>query len=79
MHNTLPPALRDLPVALGVKSTVDIEIRAVNVQIRQLGHALQGVQPPWQKHGIRLIHRRHRTRSQHEAVIVHDRDDLSSI
>src|SRR3954470_5983007 len=63
-------------VVPGVKSTVEVEIRAVNVQIRQPGHALQGVQSLWQKDGIGLIDRRHRKRSQHEAVILHDRDDL---
>src|SRR3984893_10187278 len=51
-------------------------MRAVNVQIRQSGHPLQGVQSLWQEYGIGLIHRRHRKRSQHEAIIVHDRDDL---
>src|ERR1700722_9479258 len=60
----------------GVKSAVEIEMRAVNVQIGQSGHPLQGVQSLWQEYGIGLIHRRHRKRSQHEAIIVHDRDDL---
>src|ERR1700733_8951100 len=60
----------------GVKSAVEIEMRAVNIQIRQSGHPLQGVQCLWKEYGIGLIHRRYRKRSQHEAVIVHDRDDL---
>src|ERR1700761_1668707 len=95
IEQTLPPALRGLPVARvfldvrdetrvedgfavvpGVKSAVEIEIRAVNVQIRQSGHPLQGVQSLWQEYGIGLIHRRHRKWSQHESAIVHDRDDL---
>ena len=95
IEQTLPPALRGLPVARvfldvrdetcvedrfavvpGVKSAVEIEMRAVKVQIRQSGHPLQGVQSLWQEYGIGLIHRRHRKRSQHEAIIVHDRDDL---
>ncbi len=95
IEQTLPPALRGLPVARvfldvrdetcvedgfavvpGVKSAVEIEMRAVNVQIRQSGHPLQGVQSLWQEYGIGLIHRRHRKRSQHEAIIVHDRDDF---
>src|ERR1700690_718401 len=98
IEQTLPPALRVLPVARvfldvrdetciedgfavvpGVKSAVEIEMRAVNVQIRQSGHALQGVQSLWQHYGIRLIHRRNGKRSQHEAVIVHDRDDLLTL
>src|ERR1700678_1029161 len=57
-------------VVPGVKSAVEIEMRAVNVQIRQSGHPLQGVQSLWQEYGIGLIHRRHRKRSQHESVIV---------
>src|SRR5580692_8550619 len=95
IEQTLPSALRDLPVAWvlldvrdetrvedgfavvpGIKSAVEIEMRAVDVQIRQSGHPLQGVQSLWQEYGIGLIHRRYRKRSQHEAVIVHDRDDL---
>src|ERR1700735_272772 len=60
----------------GVKSAVEIEMRAVNVQIGQSGYPLQGVQSLWKEDGIGLIHRRYRKRSQHEAVIVHDRDDL---
>src|ERR1700733_526850 len=63
-------------VVPGVKSTVEVEIRAVNVKIRQSGHALQGVQSLRQENGIGLIHRRHRKCRQHEAVILHDRDDL---
>src|ERR1700728_548126 len=63
-------------VVPGVKSAVEIEMRAVNVQIRQSGHPLQGVQSLWQEYGIGLIHRCHRKRSQHESVIVHDRYDL---
>src|ERR1700722_15867455 len=60
----------------GIKSAVEIEMRAVNVQIRQSGHPLQGGQCLWKEDGIGLIHRRYRKRSQHESVIVHDRDDL---
>src|SRR6202453_1052722 len=97
IEQTLPSALRDLPVAWvlldvrdetrvedgfavvpGIKSAVEIEMRAVDVQIRQSGHPLQGVQSLWQEYSIGLIHRRHRKRSKHEAVIVHDRDDQSS-
>ena len=63
-------------VTPGIKPAIGIEMRAVKVQIRQSGHPLQGVQSRWKEYGIGLIHRRHRKRSQHEAVIVHDRDDL---
>src|ERR1700691_5524094 len=95
IEQTLPSALRDLPVAWvlldvrdetrvengfavvpGIKSAVEIEMRAVDVRIRQPGPPLQGVQSLWQEYSIGLIRRRHRKRSQHEAVIVHDRDDL---
>src|SRR6202041_588401 len=50
-------------VVPGVKSAVEIEMRAINVQIRQSGHPLQGVQSLWQEYGIGLIHRRYRKRS----------------
>ena len=63
-------------VTPGIKPAIEIEIRAVDFQIRQSGHALQGVQCLRQEYGIGLIHRRHGQRSQHEAVVVHDRDDL---
>src|ERR1700733_6342676 len=95
IEQTLPPALRGLPVARvfldvrdetrvedgfavapGIKPAIEIEMRAVKVQIRQSGHPLQGVQSLWQEYGIGLILWRHRKRSQHEAIIVHDRDDL---
>ena len=32
-----------------MKSAVEIEMRAVNVQIHQSGHPLQGVQSLWQE------------------------------
>ena len=98
IEQTLPPALRSLPVARvlldvwdktrvedgftvvpGVKSTVEVEIRTVNVQTRQPGHALEGVHSLWQEDGIGLIHRRHRKCRQHEAVILHDCDDLLTL
>jgi hypothetical protein len=60
----------------GIEPTIEIEIGTVDLQIRQSGHALQGVQSVRQQHGIGLIHRRHRKRSQHKAVIVDDREDL---
>src|SRR5271167_1211200 len=60
----------------GIKPAIEIEIRAVDVQTRQSGHALQGVQSLWEEYGVGFIHRRHGKRSQHEAVVVHDRDDL---
>src|ERR1700735_5557032 len=63
-------------VVPGVKSAVEIEMRAVNVQIRQSGHPLQGVQSLWPEYGIGLIHRPQRKRSQDGSVIVRDRDDL---
>src|SRR6202050_5716155 len=63
----------------GIKPAIEIEIRAVDFQIRQSGHALEGVQSLWQEYGIRLIHRRHGKRSQHEAVVVDDRDDFLTL
>lgn len=66
-------------VVPGVKSAVEIEIRAFNVQSRQSGHVLQGVQSLWQEYGIGLIHRCHGKRGQHEAVILHNRDNLLTL
>ena len=71
------PGVEDrFAVMLRIKPSIEIEVRTVNFQICQSGHVLQGVQTLWQQHGIRLIHRRNGNRSQHEAVIVDDRDDL---
>ena len=72
----MSPALKIALRMPGIKPAIEIEIRAVDFQIRQSGHALQGVQCLRQEYGIGLIHRRHGQRSQHEAVVVHDRDDL---
>src|ERR1700749_4630444 len=59
------PCVEDgFAVMPGIKPAIEIEMRAVNVQIRQSGHPLQGVQSLWQEYRIGLIHRRHRKRSQ---------------
>ena len=66
-------------VVPGIEPAIEIEIRAVDLQIGQSGHALQGVQSVRKKHGIRFIHRRHRKRGQHKAVVLDDRDDLLAL
>ena len=63
-------------VTPGIKPAIEIEIRAVDFQIRQSGHVLQGVQSLWQEYGIRFVDGCDRKRRQHKAVVVHDRDDL---
>ncbi len=71
IEQTLPPALRGLPVARvflnvrneprvedgfavtpGIKPAIEIEMRAVKVQIRQSGHPPQGVQSLWQEYQV---------------------------
>ena len=71
IEQTLPPALRGLPVARvfldvrneprvedcfaivpGVESTIQVEVRTVDLQIRESGHALQRVQSLWKEHCV---------------------------
>src|SRR6202021_3755895 len=61
-------------VVPGIKSAVEIEMRAVNVQIRQSGHPLQGVQSLWQEYGIGLFHVGTRKGSKHEPFFFHVRE-----
>src|SRR5271170_781886 len=63
-------------VTPGIKPTIEIEIRAVDFQISQSGHALQGGQSLWQEYVIRFVNGCDRKRREHIAVGVHDRDDL---
>src|SRR3954465_15863637 len=63
-------------VTPGIKPAIEIEIRAIYFQTGQSGHALQGVQSLWQKYGIGFVDGCDRKRRQHEAVVIHDRDDL---
>src|SRR5271166_2189295 len=51
----------------------------VDLQIRQSGHALQGVQSVRKEHGIGFIHRRHGKRRQHKAVVLDDREDFLAL
>src|SRR6202171_2762959 len=64
------------PVMPEINPAFEIEIRAVDFQVSQSGHALQGVQSLWQEYGIRFVDGCDRKRRQHKAVVVHDRDDL---
>ncbi len=68
-----------LAIRLGIEPAIQVEIRALEIQTRQLGYPLQGLQPFGQQHRIRFIDRRHGEGSQHVAVVVNDRDDLFSL
>src|SRR5277367_1850310 len=71
------PGVEDrFAVMPGIKPAIEIEIRAIDFQIRQSGHALQVVQSLWQKYGVSFVDGCNRKRSQHKAVVVHDRDNL---
>src|SRR5208283_1233435 len=61
-------------VVPGIEPAVEIEMRTVNLQINQSGHALQGVQSLRKEHGIRMICRCHGKWGQHKAVVVDDRE-----
>src|SRR5271165_6363080 len=63
-------------IASGVEPAIQVEVRTLKVQIRKSGRALQGVQPLWQEHRICFVDWCDRTRCQHEAVVVDDREDF---
>lgn len=74
------PGVEDgFAVVPGIEPAIEIEIRAVDLQVGQSGHPLQGVQSVWKEHGIRFIYRRHRQRSQHKAVVIDDREDFLAL
>ena len=74
------PRIEDhFAVVPGIEPAIEIEIGTIDLQIRQFGHALQGVQPLRKEHGIRFIYRRHGERGQHKAVVVDDREDLLAL
>src|ERR1017187_6605956 len=60
----------------GIEATTQIEIRTVDLQIRESGHALQRVQSLWQEHRICFIHWCDGNWGQNEPVVVDDREDL---
>ena len=61
----------------GVEPAIQVEVGTLKVQIRESGHALQRVQPLWQKHRICFVDWCDRNRRQHESVVVDDREDFS--
>ena len=63
-------------VTPGIKPAIEIEIRAVDFQTGQSGHAFKGVQSLWQKYGVGFVDGCDRKRREHEAIVVHDRYDL---
>ena len=54
------PRIEDaLPIACGVKATIEVEIGASQISTDLFRHLLQGVQSLGQEHHIRFIHRSH--------------------
>ena len=68
-----------LPIVLGIKSSIKIEIRAFQYQARHFGHALQRFQTLWKQHHIRLIHGSNGEGSHHRAMVVRDGDDFLAL
>ena len=66
-------------VVPGIKPAIEIEIRTVNLQIRQSGHTLQGVQSLRQEYGIRFVDGCDRKRRQDEAAVVDNRKDFLAL
>src|SRR6266850_4236345 len=65
-----------LPIALGIKSRVEIEISPSKVQTDHFGHPLQSFQTLRQQDHIRLIDGSHGEGRQHIAMVVGHGDDL---
>src|SRR5262249_15955515 len=65
-----------LAIRSGVKTAVEIDIRASEVQPDLFRHLLQGFQPLGQQDHVRLIDGCHRQGSQHIAMVVGQGDDL---
>src|ERR1019366_2051814 len=61
----------------GIQATIQIEIRTVDLQIGESGHALQRVQSLWQEHRIYFIDWCDRKRRQYKAVVFDNRENLS--
>src|ERR1700692_4462095 len=63
----------------GVKSTIQVEVRTIYLQIRESGDALQRIQSLWQEHCICFIDWHNGNRGQHKAFVVDDREDFFAL
>src|SRR4051812_44057825 len=58
--------------APGIESAIEIETRTLYRQIRQSGHAVEGIESIRKAPGIGFIHRCRRKRGQHKAIVLDD-------
>jgi hypothetical protein len=71
------PRIADaLPLACGVKATIEVERGASPVSTDLFRHLFQGAHSLGQEHHIRFMHRSHWDGSEHRAMIVDDGDDF---
>ena len=68
-----------LPIVLGIKAAIEVEIRPCQHQTRHFGHAFQRFETLWKQHHIRFIHGSNGEGRQHIAVIVGDGDDFLAL
>ena len=68
-----------LAIVRGIKTSVEIDIRASEVQTDLFGYLLQGFQTIWKQHHIRFIHGSDGKRRQHIAMVVCHGDDFLSL
>ena len=68
-----------LPIVHGIKTAIEVQVGASEVQPDLLGHLLQGVQALRQQHHIGFIDGSNRQGSQDIAVVVYDRDNLLAL
>src|SRR6266446_10270046 len=64
------PRIEDrLAIRLSIKATIQVETRALELQTREFGDPLQGLQSLWKKNRIRCMHWCHREGSQHIPIV----------
>src|SRR5499427_3703532 len=74
------PRIEDaLPIACGIKATIEVEIGAFEVQTDLFGHAFQCFQTIREQHHVRLIHGSHGDGSEHIPMVVDDGDDFLAL
>src|SRR5215510_13090959 len=68
-----------LPIALGIKAAIEVEIRAFQYEARLFCDVLQCFQTIWKQHHIRFIDRSHWAWRQHIAMIVRHGNDFLTL
>ena len=68
-----------LTIRLGIEPTIQVEIRPLQLEPRELGHPLERFETLREQHRIRFIDGCHRQGGQHIPVVLDDRDDFLAL